>query len=339
VKVAVKIAIGNVVLDNPVVLAPMAGVTDKVYRRLCREMGAGLVCGEMVSAEGFAHNSQRTRELMCTSEREHPVSMQVFGCIGSSVAAAVRAAGEYGADIVDINAGCPTQKIVRTGSGAALMRDLDLFESVVGVAVRGTDKPVTVKLRSGWDADSINVVEAARRAEQCGVAAVAVHPRTRSQMFRGEADWTLISAVVDAVETPVMGSGDVRTPHDARRMMDETGCACVMLGRAAMGNPWIFKQTAEYLLTGEAPTSPDFDEVEKMFMVHLESAVELYGEERACRMMRKHAAWYVRGMPGATGFRREVYMATRPDDYCGAFDNLRRRTDTRCSSEKSVFAN
>ncbi|MCD6288258.1 MAG: tRNA dihydrouridine synthase DusB [Candidatus Hydrogenedentes bacterium] len=324
-----KTAIGDVELDNPIVLAPMAGVTDIIFRRICRRMGAGLVCGEMISAQGFVHNSSRTIEMMQTDKDEHPVSMQVFGAKDSSMAVTAETLVGRGADIVDINAGCPIPKIVRNGAGVALMKDIERFESIVKSVVNAAGVPVTVKLRSGWDADSINVCEVARIAEQCGAAAVTVHPRTRGQMFRGAADWSVIAEVVDAVGIPVFGSGDVRSPADARRMIEQTECAGVMIGRAALGNPWIFRRTVGYLLTGEDGGLPGLDEIVDVFVHHLKSAVSIYGEYRACKIMRKHAAWYVRNVPGSAEFRRRVCRATEMNDYLAAIDELKCRIANR----------
>ncbi len=319
--------IGSVELDNPVVLAPMAGVTDAVYRSICRSLGAGLVCGEMVSSEGIVHNNPRTRELLRTVDDEHPVSIQIFGTRPESVVQAAGAAQDEGADIIDVNAGCPTPKIVRNGAGAALLKDVATLEAVLRAVVAHAAIPVTVKLRAGWDYHSVNVVDVAKRAEQCGVAAITVHPRTREQMFRGSADWGLIADAVRAVTVPVIGNGDVRTPQDGRRMMDETGCAAVMIGRAALGNPWIIERTAWYIGTGEMLPEPGLPERFAVLDRHLRAAAAAYGEMRACRMMRKHAAWYLRGIPHAASIRRQVFSATTVADYEKVIDATRRRSD------------
>ena len=324
------VAIGSVELDNPVVLAPMAGVTDIVYRSICRRMGAGLVCCEMVSAAGLVHNNVRTRALLQTAGDEHPVSMQLFGSQPASLARAAAAAQQEGADIIDLNAGCPTLKIVRNGAGAALLRDVAGLEAILCDIVEHTDLPVTVKLRAGWNSKSINVVEVAKRAEQCGVAAVCIHPRTREQMFHGSADWRLIAEVVEAVAIPVIGSGDVRTPQDGLRMMDETGCAAVMIGRAALGNPWILARTASYIRTGELVPEPSLTERLDVLELHLRAAVAQYGEQRATRMMRKHAAWYLRGIPNAASIRNHVFGATTLAQYINIIEDMRLRSDATC---------
>ncbi len=324
------VAIGSVELDNPVVLAPMAGVTDTVYRSICRRMGAGLVCSEMVSAEGLVHNNARTRTLLRTADDEHPVSMQMFGARPESMARAAVAAQEEGADIIDVNAGCPTPKIVRNGAGAALLRDVPRLENILHAVVEYTERPVTVKLRVGWDSGSVNVVEIARRVEQCGVAAVSIHARTREQMFRGSADWRFIAEVVQAVDIPVIGNGDVRTPQNGLRMMDETGCAAVMIGRAALGNPWIFERTASYMGTGEMSHEPSLAERLDVLEQHICAAVAEYGEQRATRMMRKHAAWYLRGIPNAASFRKSVFSAKTLAQYINIIENMRLLSDANC---------
>jgi len=325
------VAIGSVELDSPVVLAPMAGVTDTVYRSICRRMGAGLVCAEMVSAEGLVHNNARTHALLRTADDEHPVSMQLFGARPASMARAAVAAQQEGADIIDVNAGCPTPKIVRNGAGAALLRDVPRLEEILRVVVKQTDRPVTVKLRVGWDDGSVNAVEIARRAEQCGVAAVSIHARTREQMFRGPAHWQSIAHVVQAVGVAVIGNGDVRSPQDGLQMMDETGCAGVMIGRAALGNPWMLERTVSYMRTGELAPEPALTERLDVLEQHIRAAVDEYGEQRATRMMRKHAAWYLRGIPNAASIRNRVFSATTLVQYLNIIENMRLRSGADCS--------
>jgi len=325
------VAIGSVEFDNPVVLAPMAGVTDIVYRSICRRMGAGLVCCEMVSAEGLVHNNVRTRALLRTVDDEHPVSMQLFGARPASLARAAVAAQEEGADIIDLNAGCPTLKIVRNGAGAALLRDMSRLEAILCAIVEHTDRPVTVKLRAGWDSGSVNAVEVAKRAEQCGAAAICIHPRTREQMFRGSADWRIIAEVVQAVSVPVIGSGDIHIAQDGLRMMDETGCAAVMIGRSALGNPWILARTASYIRTGELVPEPSLIERLDVLEQHLRAAVAEYGEQHASRMMRKHAAWYLRGIAHAASFRKHVFSAKTLVEYINIIEDARLGSDAHCS--------
>jgi len=324
------LSIGSVAVDTPVVLAPMAGVTDVVYRRICREMGAGLVCGEMVSAEGVVYNNARTKALLTTAEDEHPVSIQIFGARPASMAQAAAAAEDAGADIVDVNAGCPTPKIVRNGAGAALLQDLPRLEAILRTVVEHTRRPVTVKVRSGWGASSVNVVEVAKRAEQCGLAAVTVHPRTREQMFRGVADWRIITDVVTGVDIPVIGNGDIRCAQDCTRMINDTGCAAVMIGRAALGNPWIFGRAVSYIQTGMVSPEPGLADRCLVLERHLKSAVKVYGEQHACRIMRKHAAWYLRGVPDAAAARNRVFSATSFAHYQNIIESTLQKSDVDC---------
>ena len=248
-----KLTIGNVTLDNNVILAPMAGVTDLPYRVLCREQGCGLVCMEMVSAKAVLYKNRNTKELLEVDPRERPVSLQLFGSdpeILSKIAGELEE-GPY--DIFDINMGCPVPKIVKNGEGSALMRNPKLVGEILSAMVRTLKKPVTVKIRKGFDDSSVNAVEIAKIAEGCGVSAIAVHGRTREQYYSGKADWDIIRQVKEAVSIPVIGNGDVFTPEDAKRMVEETGCDGIMVARGAKGNPWIFREIAEYLETGRKP--------------------------------------------------------------------------------------
>ena len=290
-----KLKIGSVTLENNVILAPMAGVTDLPYRVLCREQGAGLVCMEMVSAKAIYYKNRNTQELLAVDERERPVSLQLFGSdpeILSSMAAQLED-GPY--DLFDINMGCPVPKIVKNGEGSALMRNPKLVEEILTAMVKAVRKPVTVKIRRGFDETSVNAVEIAKIAEGCGVAAVAVHGRTREQFYSGKADWDIIRQVKEAVRIPVIGNGDVFTPEDAKRMVETTGCDGIMVARGAKGNPWIFKQITEYLDTGVIPERPSVEELKEMILRHGRMMVEFKGELAAMREMRKHVAWYTTG--------------------------------------------
>ena len=303
-----KLQIGNVKLDNNLILAPMAGVTDLPFRMLCREQGCGLLCTEMVSAKAILYHNRNTEELMEIHPKEHPVAVQLFGSdpeILGSIAEQV-AAGPC--DIIDLNMGCPVPKIVRNGEGSALMKDPKLVERILTSMVKHLDKPLTVKFRKGFDDDSVNAVEIARIAESCGVAAVAVHGRTREQYYSGTADWDIIRQVKEAVKIPVIGNGDIFTPQDARRMMEETGCDGLMAARGARGNPWLFARIGHYLDTGELLPGPDAQEVGRMILRHARLQIERKGETLGMMEMRKHIAWYTGGLPHSAAIRRECNL-------------------------------
>lgn len=298
--------IGNVPIQGKAILAPMAGVSDIAYRLLAKEHGASMVCTEMVSAMGIKYKNERTHELLRMEAVEHPVSMQIFGSNPEAIALGAKVVAAAGADIVDINMGCPVKKVVSSGDGSALMKTPDLAARVAEAAVKAVDVPVTVKMRIGWDDDHINVVDFAKRIESTGVAAVAVHGRTREQMYMGRADWSYIKAVKDSLSIPVIGNGDVWTPEDALRMMQETGCDAVMIGRGAQGNPWIFERTNHYLRTGELRPEPTYLERLDMLLKHFELLCRYKGAALGVREIRTHAGWYMRGMPEAAYWRNRV---------------------------------
>ncbi|MCI7795546.1 MAG: tRNA dihydrouridine synthase DusB [Lachnospiraceae bacterium] len=301
-----KLKIGNVTLENNVILAPMAGVTDLPYRVLCREQGCGLVCMEMVSAKAILYKNKNTKELLKVDDRERPVSLQLFGSdpkILSEIAAGLED-GPY--DIFDINMGCPVPKIVKNGEGSALMKNPALVEQILSAMVKAVKKPVTVKIRKGFDDASVNAVEIAKIAESCGVSAVAVHGRTREQYYSGKADWAVIRQVKEAVKIPVIGNGDVFSPEDAKRMVDETGCDGIMVARGAKGNPWIFREITEYLDTGVIPDRPSVEEVKEMILRHGRMMIEFKGEMAGMREMRKHVAWYTAGYPNSASLRNDI---------------------------------
>lgn len=301
-----KLKIGNMTLENNVILAPMAGVTDLPYRVLCREQGCGLVCMEMVSAKAILYKNKNTKELLKVDDRERPVSLQLFGSdpkILSEIAAGLED-GPY--DIFDINMGCPVPKIVKNGEGSALMKNPALVEQILSAMVKAVKKPVTVKIRKGFDDASVNAVEIAKIAESCGVSAVAVHGRTREQYYSGKADWAVIRQVKEAVKIPVIGNGDVFSPEDAKRMVDETGCDGIMVARGAKGNPWIFREITEYLDTGVIPDRPSVEEVKEMILRHGRMMIEFKGEMAGMREMRKHVAWYTAGYPNSASLRNDI---------------------------------
>ena len=301
-----RLKIGTVELENNVILGPMAGVTDLPFRLLCREQGAGLVCMEMVSAKAVFYGNRNTKELLQVNPGERPVSLQLFGSdpeILSDIAARLEE-GPY--DLFDLNMGCPVPKVVKNGEGSALMKDPKLVERILSSMVRALKKPVTVKIRKGFNDESVNAVEIARIAEGCGAAAVAVHGRTREQYYSGKADWEIIRQVKEAVSIPVIGNGDVDSPEAAKRMLAETGCDGVMVARGAKGNPWIFKRITEYLETGRIPPKPSREEVKAMMLRHGEMMVEFKGEAAAMRDMRKHVAWYTAGWPHSAALRNDI---------------------------------
>ncbi len=308
-------AIGKVGIDNPSVLAPMAGVTDLAFRLLAKEMGCGLVVSEMVSAKGLLYENCRTKDLIRIDPRERPTAIQLFGSVPAELAEAARRVEASGADIIDFNMGCPTHKIVKNGEGSALLRFPDLAATILKEMVAAVDIPVTVKIRAGWDAGSINAAEIARRAEQAGVSAIAVHARTREQFYAGKADWNIIREVKQAVKVPVIGNGDVRTVQDAERMLKETGCDGVMVGRAACGNVWIFRQISTYLKEGRLTPSPSFAEKAATLLRHLDMLTELKGTHIAIREMRRHAVCYVKGLPKSAELRTHFNQAMKRSDY------------------------
>ncbi len=314
-------AIGKVKIENPSVLAPMAGVTDLAFRLLAKEMGCGLVVSEMVSAKGLLYENCRTKELIRIDPRERPTAIQLFGSVPDELAESARRVAASGADIIDFNMGCPTHKIVRNGEGSALLRFPELAEKILKAMVAAVDIPVTVKIRAGWDENSINAVEIAKRAEQAGVSAIAVHGRTREQFYGGNADWEIIRQVKRAVTIPVIGNGDVRTVHDAERLLLETGCDGVMVGRAACGNIWIFRQIAEYLKEKNIPPPPSFAERGTTMLRHLDMLTELKGEHIAIREMRRHAVCYVKGFPRSAELRTRFNQALKREDFRQILDD------------------
>ena len=301
-----KLQIGNVTLPNQVVLAPMAGVCDLPFRLLCREQGAGLVCREMVSAKAIYYHNKNTELLMQTDPGEHPVSLQLFGSDPKIMSEMAKQIEERPFDILDVNMGCPVPKVVNNGEGSALMKNPALAREIVTAMAKAVKKPLTVKIRMGFDGEHINAVEIAKIIEDSGAAAVAVHGRTRQQYYSGEADWEIIRKVKEAVSIPVIGNGDVDSPQKAKRMLEETGCDGVMVGRAARGNPWLLGRIARYLEDGELLENPSPEEVKTMILRHARMQLEYKGEYTGMREMRKHVAWYTAGYPRSSKLRQAV---------------------------------
>ena len=298
--------IGNVTLENNIILAPMAGVTDLPFRLLCKEQGAGLLCMEMVSAKAIYYNNKNTEALMEIDDRERPVSLQLFGSDADIMSEMAKKIEEKPFDILDINMGCPVPKVAGNGEGSALMKNPALVREIVSKVVKAIEKPVTVKIRKGFDEEHVNAVEIAKIIEDCGAAAVAVHGRTREQYYSGKADWDIIRQVKEAVSIPVIGNGDVTGPESAKKMIEETGVDGIMIGRAARGNPWIFKQIKEYLESGVLPEKPSLEEVREMMLRHARMQLECKGEYTGIREMRKHVAWYTAGYPNSARLRAKI---------------------------------
>ena len=296
--------IGTVHLKNPVILAPMAGVTDLPFRLLCSEQGAGLVCTEMVSAKAISFHNKNTEALLEIAPGEHPVSLQLFGSDPDIISEMASYIEERPFDILDLNMGCPVPKVVKNGEGSALMQQPKLVEEIISKTVRAIKKPLTVKIRKGFEEGDSNAAEIARIAEASGAAAVAVHGRTRSQYYSGQADWEVIREVKEAVKIPVIGNGDVDSPQKAKKLLEETGCDGVMIGRAARGNPWIFREIKQFFETGTIPERPSWEEVVQMILRHGQMQIEFSGEYMGIRQMRKHVAWYTAGMPHSAAIRR-----------------------------------
>lgn len=301
-----QLQIGNVKLDNPVILAPMAGVTDLPFRLLCKENGAGLVCMEMVSAKAIYYNNKNTQELMQIHPCEGPVSLQLFGSDPDIISEMAKRIEEKPFAIFDLNMGCPVPKVVNNGEGSALMKNPALVREILTKCVKAVQKPVTVKIRKGFDEAHVNAVDIARIAEDCGVSAIAVHGRTREQYYAGRADWDIIARVKEAVDIPVIGNGDVTDCLSAEKMLSYTGCDGVMIGRAARGNPFLPGQVAHYLETGENAEKPDRQTLCDTVLRHAALQLQYKGEYTAVREMRKHIAWYTAGMPHSARLRQKV---------------------------------
>ncbi len=298
--------IGNVELKNPYILAPMAGVTDLPFRLLCKEQGAGLLCMEMISAKAIQYNNQNTKALLQIHPEEEPVSLQLFGSDPDVISEIAKQIEELPFAILDINMGCPVPKIVKNGEGSALMNQPKLVHEIVRKTTKAIKKPVTVKIRKGFNDESINAVEIAKIIEDAGGAAVAVHGRTREQYYSGKADWDIIRQVKEAVTIPVIGNGDVTSGESALAMRNETGCDGVMIGRGAQGNPWIFSQLLEYERTGIMPKRPSNEELKAMMLRHARLQIQYKGEYLGVREMRKHVAWYTTGLPNSAKLRGEI---------------------------------
>lgn len=298
--------IGNLNLDNKVFLSPMAGVTDLPFRLICKEQDCGMLYTEMVNSKALCYDDQNTKKMLKIEEEEHPVAIQIFGSDPEYMGGAAKILNSYPNEILDINMGCPAPKVVKNGDGSALLKNPELAAKVLRAVVDNSEKPVTLKIRKGWDDTCINAVEIAKIAQDCGISAIAVHGRTREQYYSGKADWDIIKEVKQNVSIPVIGNGDVFEVEDAINMLNKTNCDAIMIGRGAQGNPWIFKRINHYMQTGEILPDPTLEEKIDTAMKHLKLAVQEHGEYVAVREMRKHIAWYLKGLRNSAKVRDEI---------------------------------
>lgn len=319
--------IGNVEIENNVVLAPMAGICNSAFRRIIKEMGAGLIYAEMVSDKALVYENQKTEDMLYMLDCERPISQQIFGSDKESFIKAAKIIYEkMRPDIIDINMGCPVPKVaVSAQAGAALLKDPKKIEEIVRGIKDAVPIPVTVKIRSGWDAKSINAVEVAKVCEKAGASAICVHPRTRSQRYEGTADWNIIKQVKESVSIPVIGNGDIKTVYDAKRMIDETGCDAVMVGRGALGNPWLIRDIVKYLKYEIEPTPISKNEKIEMCIKHMNYLLEFKQEKTAILEMRSHIAWYLKGLEGSNDTKRKIFMATTKDEVLNILDEFKNK--------------
>ena len=307
--------IGNIIINSKLALAPMAGVTDFAFRTICRELGAGLTYTEMISAKALVYQDSKTKSLLATGENEHPAAVQIFGSDPPCMAdAAAKALEISGADFIDVNMGCPVGKVVKSGDGSALMKDPDKAKRIIEAVVRATNKPVTIKIRKGWDKGNVNAVEFAKMAEEAGVSAIGVHGRTRTQMYSGKADWDIIREVKKAVKVPILANGDIFSPEATAKILNYTGADIAMIARGAMGDPWIFEQAQAHLNGEEIPKRPPIGKRAETALKQFELAASQKGEKIACLEARKHYSWYLRGVPHSGYYKEKISKATTMDD-------------------------
>ena len=321
-----KLKIGNVELENNLILAPMAGVTNLPFRIICKDYGAGMVCTEMASAKAMFHNDQKTKRLFNTEGEKRPISFQVFGSELESIAYAVKYMSDF-ADIIDINMGCPAPKVVKNGDGSKLLLDLEKAKQIIEIAVQNSKVPVTVKFRKGWDKENIVAVEIAQIAEQAGASAVTIHGRTKSEFYTGKADWDIIKKVKQSVHIPVIGNGDVTDEESALAMFEQTGVDGIMIGRGSFGNPWIFRNIKHYLQTGEKLPQPTNQERLKVMEKHIQLAVEEKGEDVAIKELRKHISWYTKNLKNSSEFRNSINKIEKKDELISTIEEYFKALD------------
>ena len=321
-----KLKIGNVELENNLILAPMAGVTNLPFRIICKDYGAGMVCTEMASAKAMFHNDQKTKRLFNTEGEKRPISFQVFGSELESIAYAVKYMSDF-ADIIDINMGCPAPKVVKNGDGSKLLLDLEKAKKIIEIAVQNSKVPVTVKFRKGWDKENIVAVEIAQIAEQAGASAVTIHGRTKSEFYTGKADWDIIKKVKQSVHIPVIGNGDVTDEESALAMFEQTGVDGIMIGRGSFGNPWIFKNIKHYLQTGEKLPQPTNQERLQIMEKHIQLAVEEKGEDVAIKELRKHISWYTKNLKNSSEFRNSINKIEKKDELISTIEEYFKTLD------------
>ncbi|SDX76898.1 tRNA dihydrouridine synthase DusB [Paenibacillus sp. PDC88] len=331
--------IADIEMKNQVVLAPMAGVSNPAFRLIAKEFGAGLVCAEMVSDKGILSGNKRTREMLFVDEREKPLSLQIFGGDRDSLVGAAKVVDqETNADIIDINMGCPAPKINKSDAGAKWLLDPNKIYEMVSAVVDAVAKPVTVKMRIGWDHDHVYAVENARAVESAGGKAIALHGRTREQLYTGYADWDIIKEVKESVSIPIIGNGDISSPEEAKRRLEESGVDGVMIGRAALGNPWMLYRTIEYLEKGILPPDPDPEEKIRIAILHMDRLIALKGEHVAVREMRKHLSWYLKGLKGSARIKDAIMEGTKRDEMVSVLTNFLEQLPQNDENEKAIEA-